>query len=165
MHPLKPWTLSLLVAAATAVVAPAVLAATPAGHDHAAASHAQLTLDHGRPWGTDATLRDGMGRIRGLVADALPDAHAGRLDATQSAALAGRIEQEVANIVANCKLEPQADAMLHLVIAQIAGGVDTLAGKTPDATAPQGLVRIAGAVNDYGRFFDHPGFAPIRMQD
>ena len=106
-----------------------------------------------------------MGRIRGLVADALPDAHAGRLDAAQSAALAGRIEQEVANIVTNCKLEPQADAMLHLVIAQIAGGVDTLAGKTPDATAPQGLVRIVGAVNDYERFFDDPGFAPIRMQD
>ena len=132
-------------------------------HAHEAAAPAALSLNAGRKWATDDALRGGMTRIRGLVATQLEAAHAGRLSAPQYAALAGRIEGEVGGIVAKCKLEPKADAMLHVVIGEIGAGTDAMAGKTNGVPAAQGLVRVASALNDYGRHFEHPGFQPIAM--
>jgi hypothetical protein len=116
-------------------------------------------LNQGRKWPTDEPLRAGMGRIRGLVEPLLGAAHAGRLTAAQYRA--GReAEIEIGGIVANCKLEPKADAMLHLVIADSAG---TDAAGRDDKTAPAlGLVKVAEGVNQYASHFDHPGFTPIR---
>ena len=68
---------------------------------------------------------------------------------------------EVGGIVANCKLEPKADAMLHLVIAEIGEGADAMAGKTAGVKRAQGLVKVATAVNGYAEHFDHAGFKPI----
>lgn len=160
MFALQFRTLALAAAVAMAASAPA-MAAGPAAHSHDEASPARLTLDQGRKWSTDAPLRTGMERIRGAVDPAIAKAHAGKLTAAQSAALAGQVEAEVAGIVANCKLEPQADAMLHLVIADVLAGADAMKGKTPGVRAEQGLVRVATAVNQYARHFDHPGLRRI----
>jgi hypothetical protein len=132
-------------------------------HSHDAAAPAALSLNAGQKWATDDALRGGMTRIRGLVATQLDAAHAGRLSPAQYAQLAGRIEGEVGGIVAKCKLEPKADAMLHVVIGEIGAGTDAMAGKTPGVPAAQGLVHVASAVNDYGRHFEHPGFQPIAI--
>lgn len=163
MKATRVWMLSMLVAAAatTAAFTPAALAAG-AAHSHDEAGPSKLSLDHGRRWATDATLRAGMGRIRDFTAAGIEDVHAGKMTPAQYAALAQKVELEVANIVANCKLEPQADAMLHLVIADIGAGTDAMAGKAPKVQPEKGLLRVAAAVNDYGRFFDHPGFKPVR---
>jgi hypothetical protein len=130
-------------------------------HDHGAASHAKLTLNQGVKWATDAPLRAGMARIRALVAPQLDGAHAGKFSQAQYAALAGQVEGEVGKIVATCKLEPKADAMLHLVIGQIGEGTAAMLGKTAAVKPEQGLVKVATALNDYARHFDHPGFATI----
>ena len=132
-------------------------------HSHDAAAPAALSLNAGQKWATDDALRGGMTRIRGLVATQLDAAHAGRLSPAQYAQLAGRIEGEVGGIVAKCKLEPKADAMLHVVIGEIGAGTDAMAGKTPGVPAAQGLVHVASAVNDYGRHFEHPGFQPVAV--
>ena len=131
-------------------------------HDHASAVPSKLALDHGRKWTTDAPLRAGMGRIRTLVAPQVAPAHTGKLSPAQYAELSGRIEAEVGTIVANCKLEPNADAMLHLVLADIGAGTDAMAGKTAGLSPQQGLVKVALAVNDYQRHFADPGLQPIR---
>lgn len=158
------WTLlSAAVAAgamAAALSAPAF--AQTAVHDHSAAMPHKLTLNQGRKWTTDEPLRAGMGRIRGLVEPQLGAAHAGKLTPAQYRELATQIQTEVGGIVANCKLEPKADAMLHLVIADIGAGTDTMAGKDAKARPVLGLVKVAQAVNQYGSHFDHPGFKPIR---
>ena len=152
--------------AATALAATlTTFAAAPAqaqSHGHDASAPAKLSLNQGRKWATDAPLRDGMGRIRALVEPQLAAAHAGKLSQAQYTALAGQVEAEVGGIVANCKLEPKADAMLHLVIADIGAGTDTMAGKDAKARPALGLVKVAQAVNQYGSHFDHPGFKPIR---
>ena len=150
-------------AALTALPAQAAGATTEAAHDHGAAAPGKLSLDHGRRWATDQPLRDGMGRIRALVEPQLDKAHENKLTPAQYAALAGQIETEIGGIVANCKLEPKADAMLHMVIGQIGNGTEAMAGKAPKLKPQQGLVQVAAAVNDYGRYFDHPGFKPIRV--
>lgn len=143
----------------TAHIGPAVAQATAHGHD-AATTH-QLTLNEGRKWATDAPLRAGMGRIRGLVEPQLRAAHAGKLTPAQYRELAAKVETEVAGIVANCKLEPKADAMLHIVIADIGAGTDTMAGKDPHAGPASGVVKVAQALNQYGSHFDDPGFKPV----
>lgn len=165
MNAPRMWILSLVMAAAAAAAAftPAALAAGAAGHSHDEAAPSKLTLDHGRKWATDAPLRNGMSRIRNLAATGVEDVHGGKMGQAQYAALAQKIELEVANIVANCKLEPQADAMLHVVIAGIGSGTEAMAGKAPKAQAEKGLLQVAAAVNDYGKFFDHPGFKPVRI--
>ncbi len=155
--------LAILAAAAfgTAVLGTAV-AGQPAAHSHDASVPHQLTLNDGQKWATDEPLRAGMGRIRNLVEPELAAAHAGKLSAAQYKALAAKIETEVGGIVANCKLEPKADAMLHLVIADIAEGTDTMAGKQPKLRPALGLVKVAQTVNQYGNHFDDAGFKPIR---
>jgi hypothetical protein len=151
-----------LVAACAMTAAPAALA-KDAGHDHHGSAPARLALDHGHKWRTDDSLRGGMERIRALVARHLPAAHAGTLAPADYAAVAAKVENEVAGIVANCKLEPKADAMLHLVIADLGAGTDAMAGKAATVKPAQGLVQVTTAVNNYGRYFQHPGFKPIRL--
>ena len=158
-------TLTAALAAASIVAALCGVLAGPAqaqthAHDAATSPHA-LTLDNGRKWATDAPLRDGMDRVRGLVEPQIAAAHAGKLTAAQSAALASKIEAEVGGIVANCKLDPKADAVLHVVIGEIGAGTEALAGKAAGRSPTQGLVQVASAVNDYGRHFEHPGFRPL----
>jgi hypothetical protein len=154
------------LAAALSAAALAVMFAGPAtgqtsGHGHEAGATAALALNQGQKWPTDKPLRDGMDRIRKLVEPQLALAHAGKLGAGQYQALARQIESEVGGIVANCKLEPKADAMLHLVIADIGAGTDAMAGKNAKVPAAQGLLAVAQAVNAYGGHFAHPGFKPI----
>ena len=136
--------------------------AQAAAHSHDASHETTLTLDNGRKWATDEPLRAGMTRIRGLVLPQLDAAHAGKLSTAQYKALASKVEVEVGGIVANCKLEPKADAMLHIVIADMAQGVDAMAGKNARMRPALGLVKVAQAVDQYGGHFDHPGFEPIR---
>lgn len=154
----------LIAAATTAWVASSVgpALAQTAAHGHDAAAPHKLALNQGRKWATDEALRAGMGRIRGLVEPQLAAAHAGKLTPAQYHELATQIEAEVGGIVANCKLEPEADAMLHLVIADLGAGTDAMAGKDAKLRPALGLVKVAGAVNEYNGHFDHPGFKPIR---
>lgn len=151
--------LSMAAAAFAALPAAPALAQT---HHHGTAAPAKARLEAGRKWAADAPLRDGMSRIRALVEPQLAPAHAGKVTAAQYAALAGRIETEVGGIVANCKLEPEADAALHAVIAEIGAGTDAMAGKSAQQRPAQGLVQVAKAVNDYAGLFEHAGFKPIR---
>ena len=153
------------VAAASIAAACATLGLGPVQaetHSHEAAASAKLSLDNGRKWSTDDALRGGMSRIRALVEPQLGAADAGRLSPAQYAALAGKVEAEVGGIVANCKLEPKADAVLHVVLGEIGTGTDAMAGKSSGRQPQHGLAQVALALNDYARHFDHPGFTPIR---
>ena len=156
-----PWTTAVAAAALAAALGAPAFAQT-AMHAHGVAAPHQLSLNQGHKWATDEPLRAGMGRIRGLVEPQLQAAHAGKLTPAQYRELATQVETEVGGIVANCKLEPKADAVLHLVIADIAAGTDAMSGKDPKSRPAFGLVQVAQAVNQYGSHFDHPGFKPIR---
>jgi hypothetical protein len=152
---------SLAAAAIAALPGSPALAQTAAlGHD-AASPHA-LSLNQGQKWATDDALRKGMSSIRGLVDAQRANARAGKLTEAQYGQLAAQVETELGGIVANCKLEPRADAMLHLVIADLGAGIEAMAGKNAQMRPAQGIEKVALAVNDYGRQFDDPGFKPIR---
>ena len=158
---MKPYLLTALTVLTLAATGPSFAANEAHDHGHGTTS-ATLQLNAGKRWETDTALRQAMRNIRQTMAGALHDIHENRLLAKGYGKLAQKVEAEVGNIVANCKLEPKADAMLHLVIADIGAGTDTMAGKDAKARPALGLVMVAQAVNQYGNHFDHPGFKPIR---
>jgi hypothetical protein len=144
------------------VLAGTATAATEPHHaGHAHGPPAKLELDQGKRWATDAPLRKGMEALRAAFAERVAAIHAGTLPAADYKALGAKVEAEVATIVAECKLEPKADAVLHVIVAELLGAADVLLGKAP-GTPAAGAHRAVTALNDYGRTFDHPQWQPLR---
>ena len=79
-------------------------------HHGSGGAVAQLSLDAGKKWGTDESLRTGMAAIRTAFNADHPAIHAGTQTDAQYDALAARIEGEVGTIVKNCHLPAAADA-------------------------------------------------------
>lgn len=128
-------------------------------HEHAHGGHeANLVLDHGKKWQTDEPLRQGMSAIRNAVAKDVKAIHANEAKPEQYRALAKKVEAEVAGIVRNCKLEPEADAQLHIVIAELLAGAEAMQGKEKDVKPRAGAERVAKALNAYGEHFEHAGW-------
>lgn len=151
---MKRFLVSILLAAATFAISAATLAAEEHAHGAAAPAHA-MTLDHGRRWQTDAPLRTGMAEIRAALVKKRPEA-----GAAEYAALGTTIEKNVGSIVANCKLPPEADRNLHVVVAELLSAADDLRGKFA-ASPADGFHKAVRAANLYGQYFDHPGWKPI----
>jgi len=149
--------LALPLAALALGLSCAAGAASPA-HNHADGGEArELRLDAGRQWHTDRPLRQAMGRINQALTGALPAIHGDRFSDADYDNLAATVRQEVSYAVANCKLEPRADAMLHLVIADLLAGADAMAGKAA-ASRHDGAGRVLHALQAYGKYFRHPGW-------
>jgi len=148
---------ALAAAVALAFGGPAL--ASGDAHEHAHGGHeAKLVLDHGRKWQTDEPLRKGMSAIREAVAKDVKAIHAGKAKPEQYRALAKKVEAEVAGIVQNCKLEPEADAQLHIVIAELLAGTEAMQGKEKGVKPRAGAERVAKALNAYGEHFAHEGW-------
>lgn len=147
------------IAAATiaCTVASHVAAQEVHRHEPGTAVHA-LKLNAGHKWATDAPLRQGMMKIRAAVEPKLEALHASKLATRQYKALGAAVETQLAYIVHNCKLDAQADAVLHVILADLAQGADALQGKSKQVTPTAGAVKILAALDDYGTYFDHPGW-------
>lgn len=130
-------------------------------HEHGTAS-VELSLNNGKKWVTDDALRNGMQNIRAAMQLSLHDIHLGKFSDTQYNGLAGKISNEISHVVANCKLEPQADAQLHIIIVEIMDGVDAMEGKEKEANRQAGAIRVMNALDNYAAYFNHPGWKPLR---
>ncbi|MBS0338577.1 MAG: hypothetical protein JSS40_17600 [Proteobacteria bacterium] len=146
------------VLAASAALAFGALAAEPAGHHHEAAGLSTLKLNGGQKWATDAPLRKGMEDIRNAIADRKDAIHAGKLTPAKYAALADRIDAQVAYMVQNCKLAPEADAQLHAVIGEMMEGTEAARGKVRKVDRHAGVDKVVAALEAYNKHFDHPGW-------
>jgi hypothetical protein len=127
-----------------------------AAHQHGGHQTADLQLDHGQQWQTDAPLREGMERIRTAVAAAAGHADAtGGLDASSGKVLADEIDAGIAFMVTHCRLAPQADANLHILIGQMAEAA-ALARKPVESRSA--MARMRAALDTYPHYFSHPGW-------
>lgn len=140
---------------AAAVGQPALAAEQHHHHGDGASAGQKLQLNAGKKWATDAPLRQSMTAVNQSMAKALPLIHKERFTDADFAALAATIRQKVAYAIEHCKLEPAADAMLHLVIAELMAGADAMEGKTTDSRH-DGAVRVLQALKSYGQYFQHP---------
>lgn len=144
------------------VAAPASHAAPSHQHDsHEHAGPAKLQLDNGKKWQTDAPLRQSMANIRQSIDASLHDIHEGRLSAAGYGKLARSVEREVAAIVSTCKLEPKADAQLHLIVAELLEGAEQMDGKVKTAKRIDGAAKVIGALGKYADYFADPQFKAI----
>ena len=134
--------------------------AAPAGtqgvaqHDHAAhAGHAAPAAPVTAPaqrWATDAPLREGMRELREAT-ELLNHYEMGHLDDVQRDNAVEKIDAAIKDMVANCKLKPEADAALHGLLAKfIAGAGAARAGKFSKAE----LVPMQEALALYPQMFD-----------
>lgn len=130
-------------------------------HHHEAAAPAKLQLNQGKKWATDAPLRQAMAALRADLAGKLHAIHKGSLAKDDYAALGKTIESQVGTIVSQCKLEPKADAMLHVVVGELLAAADVLQGKAAGQPA-EAAHRTALALNDYGKYFAHPGWQALK---
>ena len=140
----------------------AVLAATDA-HDHGKSAPHKLELNAGKKWGTDDALRKAMSGIQTSVTQTLPAAHAGKASAADYDAFGKDVTAQVTYMVENCKLAPQADAQLHIIVADLMAGVEAAQGKHGEKKRASGVVKVAQAANAYGKHFDHAGWKAIQM--
>ena len=140
----------------------AVLAASDA-HDHGKSAPHKLELNAGKKWGTDDALRKAMSGIQASVTQTLPAAHAGKVSAADYDAFGKDVTAQVTYMVENCKLDPQADAQLHIIVADLMAGVEAAQGKHGEKKRASGVVKVAQAANAYGKHFDHAGWKAIQM--
>lgn len=138
---------------------PAAGAAAQAHDAHAAPEHAATGLAAlhrdalDQPWATDAALRRNMARLRAAVAQAPAD-----MDAAAAARVADAVDRAIADLVAQCRLAPEADAVLHILLGEFAAAAQALRA---DAQAAAGRPRLLAALNAYPQYFDDPGFTPL----
>jgi hypothetical protein len=143
--------------------APQASMAAAAPHDHHAAAPQTMTLNAGKKWATDLPLQQGMNAIRSAASAILLQAHAGMASTADYDRFAGEVTTQVDYIVQHCKLEPRADAQLHIVIGAIMAGVAMAEGKQVDASRSAGVVRVAQALNTYGTYFNHPHWKRLAL--
>lgn len=131
-------------------------------HSHHVAGDGQavkgLQLDAGKKWETDAPLRQAMTRVRDEVNAAVGPIHAKTFTPEQYKGLAQAIENQIAYMVANCRLPAATDAQLHLVIADLASGATKMKA---DEGQFAGVLSVVKALAAYPKFFAHDGWKPI----
>lgn len=127
-------------------------------HSHEGADGTELVLNNGAKWETDDPLRTGMAGLRDDIAAALPQIHDGAFTPAQYVELAGKVDGRIQYLVENCKLSPEADEQLHVVLVEIMDGAEAMKGESGQM---QGAVKIVQALKLYPDYFDHPGWAPL----
>ena len=130
-------------------------------HQHAAGETTKLMLNQGKKWASDEPLRKGMAEIRDAIAAEKETIHGGKMSAAKYDALAKKIDGQLADVVQNCKLPPEADAQLHLVLAEMMQGLDGIKGKDKKANRRAGVERIIASLDAYNKHFDHPGWRAL----
>lgn len=150
------WTVGLLSAGLLALLGTGAFLHLHGSHelghrDHAGTAH--LKLNEGKKWDTDAPLRLGMERIRALVAGMKTSS-----SAVERQAVADGIRVQVDFLVKNCKLAPQADESLHVLIADMLEGADIVLN-TGDAD--RGVAAVRKALETYPNYFDHPNWRAL----
>lgn len=147
--------LPLLAGVVALAVGTSVHTAPPdphAGHHAATPVETASANTPTQRWATDLPLRQGMANIRTAV-EALGHGQHGHLNPDQTITLAKQIEGHVSGIIADCKLEPRADAALHVIIARLMQGAAALKADPKKTDVVTGMRE---AVQAYAKQFDDP---------
>ncbi len=155
----KPGFLRLaIIAAMTLSLSAVTTVALSADSDHDHHGTMELTLNNGSKWAIDAPLSQAMNNIASAMQEHVGALHSEEVAEHKYAKLAGIINDEVKYMIENCQLEPDADAQLHLIIADLMAGSVAMENAT---NSQDGAVRVLGALENYGNYFDDPSFKSV----
>ncbi|HEX2752060.1 MAG TPA: hypothetical protein VHP34_02925 [Alphaproteobacteria bacterium] len=117
-----------------------------------------IQLNNGKLWATDAPLRQGMERVRAAAFLAEKSLLNGTLEETQVIALAADIDSALAFMFEHCKLEPEADANLHILLERLMHATAML---KKDTHTTEGLPQILDVLESYPQYFNHPEWSTV----
>ena len=60
-------------------------------------------------------------------------------------------------------LPPEADAQLHIIVADLGAGAEAAQGKHGEGKRAAGVVQVAQASNAYGKYFSHSGWKAVKL--
>jgi len=134
------------------------VAAWPAHDDvhvsHAAhATQAPAAAAPARQWPTDASLREGMRRIR-VAVRGLEHYEHGHMGIAQASAAVTLVDEAIAGMFADCKLEADADVALHGLLAEFIAGAEAV--RTSPQVPMAKIARMRQALARYPQLFDDP---------
>jgi len=156
--------LAPVAAAALAILAwaPPALAQDHANHSGHGAPAAPAVTGRFTP---DATLSNEMAEARSAFAERLSAIHAGKLDGADYVALGAALEGRVTTIVRECKLPPDAGAVLHVTIARMLTAASTMkrGSSTPEQRRDAAVAAVR-AYDDYGARFDDPQWKALQAR-
>ncbi len=109
----------------------------------------------------DSSLHEGMARVRKAV-ETLQHMEHGHLDAGQVRATSDEIQAAVDFMFANCKLDPEADAALHPLLARVLTANEALRKKPEDATP---LVELRSVIDQYPQVFEDSDWNEVKEQE
>ncbi|GGD02645.1 hypothetical protein [Halopseudomonas salina] len=137
-------------------------------HAHGGETHQQqserpnaLQLNNGNQWQTDGPLRKAMARLRNDLQPLALDIHQRRLSVDHYDAIAASVNDQVTYMIDNCELEAQADAQLHVIIAELMAGVVLMQGDKHGQARSDGAIRVVEALNSYATYFNDPTFEKL----
>jgi len=139
-------------------VSPSAFAENSHSHDGQGSVSASMKLNDGQKWQGDGSMRTGMDGIRTAMAAQLEKIHQNKLPDADYKILAGSLEKEIEYMVENCKLSPEVDEQLHVVLGQVIEGIDDMETGTHPRS---GAVKVVQALNAYGKHFEHPGWKSL----
>src|SRR5690625_2921197 len=136
-------TITGLVLSMLTVPALATAADNVQSHDHGVT---ELRLNDGAKWEIDEPLSQAMNNIRDAVAQDIDAIRANELEGQDYIALSEIVNSEIAYMIENCELEPEADAQLHLIIHDMIDGATAMSEQN---NARDGAMTVADSLDDY----------------
>ncbi len=131
-------------------------AAPPASHAHDHAHHgahdraAAAATAPATRWAVDASLREGMQRVRSALDD-LRHHEMGHMSDGQAQERAGAIEEAVQFMFAHCRLAPEPDAALHSILVPLLSAAQRLKADSADKAE---VAAMRDAIAAYPSLFD-----------
>lgn len=83
-------------------------------------------MNEGKKWPIDESLHIGMTAIKNHITSNLNDIHYDRFSDAQYSQLAVDLNIQLSYLFKHCKLPPQADAQLHILLAKVMKGVNEI---------------------------------------
>lgn len=122
---------------------------------HSDEKHAvkSLSLNNGKKWEIDQTMRENMDAIRLQFQKVNQSVSSKKITDKDYTELSDLISKSTQQIASTCKLEPKADETFHVVLANLITVTEDL--KSPKM-AKHALEKLNHALKIYSEYFNHP---------
>lgn len=121
-------------------------------HSHSHEGHnTQMVLNEGKKWQSDQTLKVNMAALEEKFDSVHKLFETKKVKSSDYKMLAKQIGDSTSQIVKNCKLEPKADATLHVVLGKLLAAQENLKNPKKRIVA---LREIHESLNLYHEYFE-----------